>query len=195
MVAFTKNHMTLDEYLDYDDGTDTRYELVDGVLVEMGAENDINVEIAALLVSVLLQFVPYYLIRRGTEIEVSRGLASSRYPDLMVLTAATRQAMERNQRSIVLRDQPAPALVVEVVSPGDETSDNYQRDYVEKRREYAARGIPEYWIIDPGRAVVLVLSLRDEAYQERQYSGNQAIVSPTFPELNLSADQVLTAGL
>ena len=33
---------TIDEYLDYDDGTDTRYELVNGELVELPNEKQIN---------------------------------------------------------------------------------------------------------------------------------------------------------
>ncbi|MGB8700783.1 MAG: hypothetical protein WCD18_15305, partial [Thermosynechococcaceae cyanobacterium] len=41
--------MSLDEYLVYDDGTDTRYEFVDGVLVEMGNESKLNVQIAMFL--------------------------------------------------------------------------------------------------------------------------------------------------
>jgi hypothetical protein len=38
-----------------------------GVIVEMGDENDGNVVIAGFLFSVLLQFVPHYLMRRGTD--------------------------------------------------------------------------------------------------------------------------------
>lgn len=34
-VSFSSTYMTFEDYLAYDDGTDTRYELVDGVLVEM----------------------------------------------------------------------------------------------------------------------------------------------------------------
>jgi Uma2 family endonuclease len=88
--------MTLEEYLHYDDGTDTRYELVDGVLVEMGAENEINVLIEGFLVAVLLRFLPHYLIRRGTEIDISGDAAKTRYPDLMVLTEETFRALQRD---------------------------------------------------------------------------------------------------
>ncbi|NJN49181.1 MAG: hypothetical protein HC805_04565 [Alkalinema sp. RL_2_19] len=45
---------------------------------------------------------------------------------------------------------PVPQLVVEVVSPGEPGEKNYDRDYVEKRCEYAARGIAEYWIVVAG---------------------------------------------
>jgi Uma2 family endonuclease len=195
MTIATQRLMSLEEYLTYDDGTDTRYELVDGVLVEMGAENDINVEIEAFLVAVFLGLgVAYYLLRRGTEVEVTGAAAQTRYPDLLVLTAATRDAMRRDQRSIVLKHMPAPALVVEVVSPGNPGEANDDRDYLEKREEYATRGIPEYWIIDPLRKVVLILTLVNLKYQETRFTGTQPILSPAFPNLTLTAAQVLTAG-
>ncbi|GAB4332107.1 MAG: hypothetical protein OHK0047_20050 [Leptolyngbyaceae cyanobacterium] len=93
MTIASNRRMTLEEYLNYDDGTDTRYELVDGVLVEMGAENTQNINIAIFLISVFLQFVPYYRIHRGTEIWVPGGSATIRYPDLVVLTEAGAKAL------------------------------------------------------------------------------------------------------
>ncbi|HAA32609.1 MAG TPA: hypothetical protein DCE56_38985, partial [Cyanobacteria bacterium UBA8553] len=35
-MTITSQKMTLEEYLNYDDGTDTRYELVNGELVDLG---------------------------------------------------------------------------------------------------------------------------------------------------------------
>ncbi|MEO0397647.1 MAG: Uma2 family endonuclease [Cyanobacteria bacterium P01_A01_bin.137] len=111
--------MTLEEYLQYDDGTDTRYELRDGILVDMGAESDINVVIGSLLFSIFLQWVPYYCVRCGTEIAVSDSAANTRYPDLVVLTEKGAAALSGKQRSLITFDMPAPALVVEVVSSSD----------------------------------------------------------------------------
>jgi Uma2 family endonuclease len=194
MTVATQKKMSIEEYLTYDDGTDARYELVDGVLVEMGAENDINIMIEGYLVAILLQVAPHYLIRRGTEIEVTGTAAKTRYPDLMVLTEATLSAMTRDKRSLILKDMPPPALVVEVVSPGDPGDDNYDRDYIDKRAEYAARKVPEYWLIDPVRQVVLVWTLQNTQYVGRPFTGNQSIVSLIFPGLKLAADQILGAG-
>jgi Uma2 family endonuclease len=194
MTVATQKKMSIEEYLTYDDGTDARYELVDGVLVEMGAENDINIMIEGYLVAILLQVAPHYLIRRGTEIEVTGTAAKTRYPDLMVLTEATLSAMTRDKRSLILKDMPPPALVVEVVSPGDPGDDNYDRDYIDKRAEYAARKVPEYWLIDPVRQVVLVWTLQNTQYVGRTFTGNQSIVSLIFPGLNLTAAQALNAG-
>ena len=197
MTQAKQRFRTIEQYaaLDPSDLPEGNYELVDGVIVEMGAESDQNLEIVALLFSVLPQFVPYYLLRKGTEINVP-GRLTSRYPDLMVLTEDTRAAMKRDKRSLVALDMPTPALVVEVVSPGKPGSDNYDRDYVEKPKEYAARGIPEFWQVDPNpdRAVVIVLTLKNGAYQAREFRGSDRVVSPTFPDLQLTAEQILRAG-
>jgi Uma2 family endonuclease len=125
-----------------------------------------------------------------------------RIPDLMVLTEDGAIALPAKARSLITAEMPAPALVIEVVSPGKPGEPNYDRGYIEKRREYAARGIPEYWIIDPERQVVVVQTLKDQVYQElkdqvyqeQRFSGVEAIISATFPHLNLSAEQVLKAG-
>jgi Uma2 family endonuclease len=54
-------------------------------------------------------------------------------------------------------------LAVEVVSPD---SDGRKRDLETKRQEYAAAGIPEYWIVDPEQQHILVLTLQGEGYRE-----------------------------
>ena len=94
-------------------------------------------------------------------------------------------------RATITQDMPSPALVVEVVSPGKVNED---RDYRYKRSEYAARGIPEYWIIDPGKEQVTLLTLIDGLYEETVFQGNSRIASATFPNLKLTAAQVLAAG-
>jgi Uma2 family endonuclease len=174
MAIATNRRMTLEEYLNYDDGTDTRYELVDGVLVEMGTESALNVLIALFLLVTFSSFVPLNRLRRGTEVETPQGMATSRYPDLLVLTEAGAMTLAGASRSLVRADMPVPALVVEVVSPGKPGEKNYDRDYIEKRQEYAEQDIPEYWLIDPQRQVVLVLTLEGQSYQEKCFIALQS---------------------
>jgi len=81
---------------------------------------------------------------------------------------------------------PAPLLVVEVVSPNQSS-----RDYRYKRSEYAARGITEYWIIDPIQGRITVLEWVDGLYEEQVYEGDQAIASPIFSNLELTAAEIL----
>ena len=200
----TTKPMTLEKYLDYDDGTDhQRYELWDGVLVEMDTESDINVVIASLLAYVFSQLVPYYRVHRGTEIVVDGRLANTRYPDLVVITKEGAKALLGKKRSIVLLEMPAPMLAIEVVSSSDtdkrwrslSSGESRDRDYINKRKEYAQRGILEYWIIDPIEEVILILSLVGQMYQEQKFVKDEKLVSPEFPQLDLSAAQVLKAGL
>jgi Uma2 family endonuclease len=191
----TKQRLTIEEFLTYDDGTDTRYELVDGVLVEMGAESTINTLIAGFLFATFLQLgIPAYQIGFKQWIAVSDSTATARDPDLIVHSEASFAAIEGSSQAIVKAGMPNPLLVIEVVSPGDPGDDNYDRDYVEKPKEYATRGIPEFWQIDPSRSVVAVLALKDGNYWSREFRGDSRVVSPTFPNLQLTADQILRAG-
>jgi Uma2 family endonuclease len=190
MTTTTNRRMTLEEYLNYEDGTDTRYALENGELVEVPSESDLNNLIAIYLLAAFLKFVPVRLLRRGTEIAVGGYRTTTRIPDLMVLTEELATALSGARRSIVMFDMPPPVLVVEVVSPGTE---NEQRDYRYKRSEYAARGIAEYWIIDPQQSQVSVLTLASGLYEEAIFRGSDRIISSTFPALELTATEVLKA--
>lgn len=190
-LATDRRRMTLAEYLDYDDGTDTRYELEEGVLVEMGSENPLNGAIASLLFAAFLNLgIPSHRLIIGHQVGVSSTKATARQPDLIVHSKASAAAIYSGVK-LLAADMPAPMLVVEVVSSSDTDPTSRRRDYQDKRAEYADRGIPEYWIVDPVAGVVIVLGLEDGAYQEQRFIGDQTIVSATFPELALTSEQVL----
>jgi Uma2 family endonuclease len=188
MTAITNQRMTIEEYLNFDDGTDARYELVNGELVEIPSESDLNNVIAMFLLIEFSRFVPAQLLRRGTEFVTSGFRSTVRIPDLIVLAEEAASALAGSTRSIILPDMPPPALVVELVSPG---TVNEQRDYRYKRSEYAARGIGEYWLIDPHQAQVVVFSLVAGLYEEKLLKGSERLISQTFPTLELTASQVL----
>lgn len=191
----TPTKLTFEEYLEYDDGTDNRYELVDGELIEVPPESGINKRIANYLFLVLAQIFDYTLLYPGgCELQVT-GNPQNRYPDFVVLT---QEHLELTQRRLTITlEMPAPQLVAEVVSPyRNKSDDNYQRDYVDKVQQYQALGIPEYWIIDPQAELVTVLTLKvkDGTYEKQEFRGDEQIISETFPELKLTAAQVLQAG-
>lgn len=196
MTQAKPRFQTIKEYaaLEPSELPEGQYELVNGEIIELPPESDPNVEIAIVLAVMLAQVTSPRLIRRGTEIFVSSRTVTSCYPDLMILSEEGRTAIRGARRSAVTPEMPPPKLVIEVVSPGEPGSDNYNRDYIEKPREYAARSIPEYWIVDPGRAVVLVLTLQGDRYQTQEFRNGDRLVSPMFPNLQLTAAQILEAG-
>lgn len=179
--------MTLEEYLNYDDGTEKFYELVNGELVEMPPESELNRRIAMFLVLYFAQLgIPSQRLTLKTEIVVSGARATTRFPDVMILSEELATALEGARRSTVMLDMPPPLLVVEIVSPKQEN-----RDYRYKRSEYAARGIAEYWIVDPMQQKVTILEWVEGLYEEKVYEGETPIVSPLFGVLNLTTSQIL----
>ncbi len=189
-----QRRMTLREYLDYDDGTDIRYELEDGVLVEMGAENPLNPCIAAMLMFLFGDLgISRKLLAIGHQIEVSSRYVTARQPDLVVHTPESDEALFSGEKVLRL-GSPSPLLVLEVASQTKTDAKSRKRDYEQKPREYADRGIPEMWIVDPDRDWVMVGTLIDQTYLFQTFQRKMSIVSPTFPELNLTATQVLSAG-
>jgi Uma2 family endonuclease len=181
--------MTLEEFLAYDDGTDNLYELENGELIWMPSESEINRRIAIFLLAYLLQQgIPSYRLSMKTEVVVSGSRVSVRVPDLLVLSEELATELKGASRSIVLMDMPPPLLTVELVSPNQE-----KRDYRFKRSEYAARGIAEYWIVDPIQQQVTILELVEGFYEEKVYRGSDLLESPLFPQINLTAEQILQA--
>jgi Uma2 family endonuclease len=187
MIVATKP-MSLEEYLNYDDGTDDIYELVNGELVLMPPESFQNQQIEISLLAYFLKLgISPQLLRNQIFIAVTGGRATARVPDLTILSEDLAVQLRETNRSIIMGDMPPPTLVVEVVSPKQD-----KRDYRYKRSEYAARQIPEYWIVDPILNKVTILELVEGLYEEQVYTGEEPITSPQFNTLNLTAQQILT---
>ena len=115
------------------------YELVDGVPTMTPPEAGTNIEAAALLHERLAPLVrPGHRVlpNYGVHVRTADGRDTVRQPDLLVLPRDVDIARPHVEAH-------AAALVVEVVSPS-----SIERDWVTKRREYAAAGIPNYLIVD-----------------------------------------------
>ena len=200
MTYTAVKYKTYADYLASDLGSDGNYRLLSsGEVIELPPEDEENICIGGELAYLLKQaVVPRRLVRTdSTEIQV-RPIGDGRInrkPDVMVLRPEHIELMATIKKSTVLFDMPAPAFVAEVVSTGNESSDNYRRDYEWKRQQYLEREILEYWIIDRHRQKITVLILDSGAYTEKTYQNSERIHSVAFPLLNLSASEVLKGGL
>jgi Uma2 family endonuclease len=195
MTVATDRRISLEEYLTYDDGTDTRYELVDGELVRMSQGTGKHGDISEFLndefkAEIKRRQFPWVSKDMKLAIQSPRGRRweTARIPDVVVLPRAQWETMADRVAFIPLNESP-PLLVVEVVSPS-----TVAIDYRTKHTEYAVLDIPEYWIVDPIELKVTLCTLSDGAYLDQVFTGNSVIVSPTFPDLKLTAAQVLMAG-
>jgi Uma2 family endonuclease len=188
MIVTTLKHLTFAEYITYNDGTDNKYELVDGELILMPPAVFKHAAIINLI------YIAFYLeIQRlgldwlvaPSTVGVRTSINKSRIPDLCVIASEVWQQNSPDAPAVL---QTAPLLVVEIVSESSVST-----DYRRKRTEYAHREIPEYWIVDPIAAKVSILLLNEGFYDVTEFRDNQTLVSQTFPELNLAAQQILAA--
>jgi Uma2 family endonuclease len=192
MTIATTKRITLAEYLTYDDGTDARYELVDGELTSMslgtGEHGEIseflNDEFKAEIRRLGLDWVAKDM-KIGIQSPRGTRWETARVPDVVVLPLEQWNSLKKRE-SLIPLNEPPPLLVVEVVSPS-----TVSVDYRAKHSEYAVLDIPEYWIVDPIDLKVTVCVLKDGAYSDEVFVGDLTIVSPTFPELELKALEVL----
>ncbi|MEH2144471.1 Uma2 family endonuclease [Nostoc sp.] len=180
-----------------------RYELHDGVIVEMaqpvGDHEDvvgflalnISIEIGRLKLS---YFIPKTVLVKPLEGE------SAYSPDILIINRPNLVNEPLWKKESTVSQAASIPLVIEVVST------NWRDDYYKKLADYEAIGIPEYWIIDyaacgarkfignPKLPTISIYQLIDDEYQVTQFRGSDRIVSLTFPELNLTAQQIFQAG-
>lgn len=204
MVQSVPQLLGLEEFLDwYPDGYG-RYELWNGVVIQMQPTGT-HEQVAGFLalkfgVEIDRLALPYVIPRQAIVKPIDTD-KSGYNPDVIVLD---RQALNDEplwkKRSTLTKGETV-RVVVEVVST------NWRDDYGHKFIDYEALGIPEYWIVDylglGGRRYIgslkqptlSVYQLTNGEYQVQQFRGNDRIISQAFPELNLTVDQVFAAGI
>ncbi|MBO1070690.1 MAG: Uma2 family endonuclease [Dolichospermum sp. DEX189] len=200
MVQVLPKSVTFDEFCEWYPDTGVRYELHDGVIVEMNQPTGEHEFIILMLCrSLMVQIVQLdlpYSIAKNTFVK-SHKADSAYCPDILLLNPHNLiNESLWEQKSTVTQAASIP-LVVEVVST------NWGVDYANKANDYESIGIPEYWIVDylglggrrfignPKLPTLSIYSLVDGEYQVNQLRGDDMIVSPTFPELRLTAKEVL----
>ena len=174
---------TADAYLRLTDHDNRLIEFTAGVIRELPMPTSTHQAIVAFLYDL---FRAYLKPRGGVVMFAALRLRVSadkfREPDLLMLR-------DRSDRRYQDRYWLGADLVVEVVSP-----DYPARDLIEKRAEYAAAGIPEYWIADPRDRTITVLTLSGDAYVAHgRYGSGEAATSPLLAGFAAEVDAVFGA--
>ena len=186
------DRLTFAEYLNYNDGTDKRYELVNGELIAMslgtGQHGAIIKFIERILETEIATLSDDWVVLPGLiGVRSPKGgrWDTCRIPDISVIPNEQWRTLQTREAVIELNQSP-PLLVVEVVSESTKTV-----DYRAKRTEYSVLDIPEYWIVDPLLAKVTIFTLNEGWYEPVEFEGVDLIESPTFPNLHPSVEQIL----
>lgn len=181
-------------------GSNPRYELADGELIDMeptGPHEAVAGKVASKL-SIELERRNYpWFIPRTCVIRPFTDVATARRPDVVILDETSLANEPLWQREPVVTLASSIKLIVEVVST------NWETDYARKVEEYALFGIPEYWIVDyrglggvafigrPKQPTLTVCQLVNQDYIQQQYRLGQSIASPLLLELVLKLDDLL----
>jgi Uma2 family endonuclease len=190
MTPTSNKTLTFKEYLFYQGKPDVLYELFRGHLIPMATPTILHIRICQFLV---YQFQRYFAAQNlslvaATTVGVRTEEDSSRIPDVVVCSQDLWEQAGNRSGAGVLDFNEVPQLVVEVVS------ENWREDYIRKRAEYALIDISEYWIVDPKKQRIWVLTNpeSEEGYIRTEFNLGQEIRSRQFPELILSVEQVLS---
>jgi Uma2 family endonuclease len=194
--------LTVDEFL-VQYGGDKRYELIDGEVFDLEPTGP-HEEVAGFITQKIcfqieLVQTPWTVFQRPLFRPSSIDMTAFR-PDVAVIDRTELVHEPLWPEESILTRGSSIKFVAEVVSS------NWQNDYSRKMEDYAALGIPEYWIADykglggvkhigqPKQPTLSICLLGDGEYRVQILRGQETIVSPTFPGLNLTAEQVLRAG-
>jgi Uma2 family endonuclease len=198
---------TFDEFIEwYPENSEFRYELHDGVIIEMpkprGKHSNLTGSLGGRLLTTIDKMgkTDIWTIPRESIIKPYRD-KSGYEPDIIILNQETIGTETRWESESVIQNATSVKLIVEVVSS------NWQDDYYDKLRDYEAMGIPEYWIVDyaalggrnfighPKLPTIFVHELIDGEYVKTTFRGNDMIVSPTLLQFNLTAQQIFNLAL
>lgn len=194
--------LSFDEFFAHYGGND-RYELIDGEVFDL-EPTGLHEEVAAFITAKLcIQIdpinLPWFVLQRGLLRPADLGETAFR-PDIVVVDR------DRLNKELLWSEQSILTLGSSIKFVAEVVSSNWQNDYARKVEDYAVLGISEYWIADyaglggtrhigkPKQPTLSICTLVNEEYEIQQLRGNQTISSLTFPDLKLTAEQVLSAG-
>ena len=199
IAAIDKAPISFNEFIDgYPERSAIHYELKRGRIVEMpkpkGKHSDITGFAIKKLNYAIDQMQAPYFIPRECIIKISDDTGYE--PDIAVLDRPSLASEPRWENASVVQHGESVKLIVEVAST------NWRNDYAFKLSDYESIGISEYWIVDylgiggrryigsPKQPTFTVCTLVDGEYELQQFRGSDLILSPTFPELQLTVGQV-----
>jgi Uma2 family endonuclease len=199
--AIQQKPLSFDEFLAHYGG-DNRYELIDGEVFDLEPVG-LHEEVAAFITTKICVQIdrtgfPWFVLQRGLLRPSNTAMTAFR-PDIAVVD------QDELTKEPLWHDQSILTLGTSIKFVAEVVSSNWQNDYARKLEDYAALSIPEYWIADyaglggtrhigkPKQPTLSICMLVDGEYEIQQLRGSEIIVSPTFPELRLTAEQVLRA--
>lgn len=175
-----------EEFLDLTDHSNRRIEFTDGRLEFLPMPTEVHEALVQFLLLMLLPFVEGKRLGKvySNGIRLRIRPRKVRLPDIIFLHQDHFHARHN-------RVWDGADLVMEVVS--DDRKDHV-RDYETKLVDYAEAKVPEYWIIDPERKVVLVHHLDGDQYViHGEFASGQQATSTVLAGFSIDVSDLFAA--
>ena len=200
MQTLTKTQLTFNDFL-FQCPDEGRFELVNGEIIEMVNTRQ-HKDIAFFIMKKVDQEIDRlnlnFIVTTQVVIKTinKKGIEQGRIPDVSVIDRTLWRSAPADYAALTEPIQ----MAVEVVST------NWENDYVDKLDEYEQLGIKEYWIVDylaiasrallgdPKFPTISVYVLNEKGkYERSKFRGDEMIVSPSFSELQITANSIFQA--
>ncbi len=167
--------LTVEEYIQLELQSELRHEFINGQLIEMPGEKDINNEIAIYICTFLVQ----HLMPKGFQVYINDVKVAMPdrtkyfYPDVF----ATREP--RNEQNQYIKYEPE--IIVEVISPSTHITDT-----VDKYIAYTSiPSLKYYLIVEPETIYVTLFSKNAEGkWEAKSYMRNKDVLP--MPQLDIA---------
>lgn len=204
MVQAKPQLVCFDQFIEwYPQPSEFRYELHDGMIIQMPKPTGKHSKVAGFMVKKLNQTIdqgeyPYFIPKEC--VIKPEGDRSGYEPEVVVLNEETLPNDPRWEKDSSITKGESAVLVVEVVST------NWRDDYHKKFADYEAIGIREYWVIDfvpygavrftgrPKQPTIWVYHLNsDGEYEGKPFRDGDRLESQIFPNLQLTAETIFSS--
>ncbi len=179
-MARARIKFTYKDYLQLPE--DKRYELIEGEFFMVPSPSWSHQTISTNLFRVLDGYVKSHKLGevRYAPLDVVLSEENVLQPDILFIS---------KERFNIITDknvQGAPDLVIEILS-----STTAEKDKGLKQKLYAKFGVREYWLVDPDKETIEVLTLAEEGFESiKAYQGGEILESPLLKGISLNVTEI-----
>jgi Uma2 family endonuclease len=178
----SKIKFTYRDYKSLPESETKRYELLEGELVMVPSPTTYHQRISWNLERIIGDFMQKYDLGfiYDAPLDVVFSQEDVAQPDILFIF--------KERSEIITEDniRGAPDLIVEILSPA-----TAERDRTYKRTLYARHGVKEYWIVDPDKQAIEVMTLGEAGFETVSVSKKEeTLTSPLLKGLRLNLKEV-----
>ncbi|MFQ6052250.1 MAG: Uma2 family endonuclease [Candidatus Hydrothermarchaeota archaeon] len=166
----TQIKFTYKDYKSLPESETKRYELIEGELIMVPSPNFEHQQISGNLEFLLRSFVQEKnlgtIIHAPLDVHLGEDVVQ---PDILFISKARSKIITKEE---ILG---APDLVIEILSPA--TS---ELDQTYKKTLYARHGVQEYWIVDPEKKTIEVMTLGKGGFESSDTYGKMDTMKSSF---------------